>query len=90
MSLFYFPFPDEGCWGRCLEPVRPYRWLTFHCLGGLLFLLPEVLKIKAGFIRETSTRLAKQMLQNRQNQYQYLGVLKKIIADARRAVQSSA
>jgi hypothetical protein len=43
-------------------------------------MLQEVLKTKASFIRETSTRLVKQMPQNLKNQY--LGVLKKKISDA--------
>ena len=46
-------------------------------IENLVVMLQEVLKTKAGFIRETSIRLVKQMLQNRKNQYQYLGVLKK-------------
>jgi hypothetical protein len=51
--------------------------------------LQEVLKIKTGFIRETRIRLVvKQMLQNLKKQYQYLGVLKKIISDALGTVQS--
>jgi len=50
--------------------------------------LQEVLKIKTDFIRETLIRLVKQMLQNLKKQYQYLGVLKKIILDALGTVQS--
>jgi len=57
-------------------------------IENLVAMLQEVLKIKVGFIRETSTRLVKQMLQNLKNQYQYLGVLKKKISDARGEVQS--
>ena len=57
-------------------------------IENLVAMLQEVLKTKVGFIRETSIRLVKQMLQNLKNQYQYLGVLKKKIADALGAVQS--
>ena len=57
-------------------------------IENLVVMLQEVIKIKAGFIRETSIRLVKQMLQNLKNQYQYLGVLKKKISDALGAVQS--
>jgi hypothetical protein len=39
-------------------------------------------------VGETLIRLVKQMLQNLKKQYQYLGVLKKIISDALGAVQS--
>ena len=54
----------------------------------LVAMLQEVLKTKVGFIRETSIRLVKQMLQNLKDQHQYLGVLKKKISDALGAVQS--
>ena len=57
-------------------------------IENLVAMLQEVIKIKADFIRETSIRLVKQMLQNLKNQYQYLGVLKKKISDALGAVQS--
>jgi len=57
-------------------------------IENLVAMLQEVLKNKADFIRETSIRLVKQMLQNLKNQYQYLGVLKKKISDALGAVQS--
>jgi hypothetical protein len=57
-------------------------------IENLVAMLQEVLKNKAAFIRETSIRLVKQMLQNLKNQYQYLGVLKKKISDALGAVQS--
>jgi len=54
----------------------------------LVAMLQEVLKTKVSFIRETSIRLVKQMLQNLKDQHQYLGVLKKRISDALGAVQS--
>jgi hypothetical protein len=54
----------------------------------LVAMLQEVLKTKVSFIRETSIRLVKQMLQNLKDQHQYLGVLKKKISDALGAVQS--
>jgi transposase InsO family protein len=57
-------------------------------IENLVAMLQEVLKKRAGFIRETSIRLVKQMLQNLKNQYQYLGVLKKKISDALGEVQS--
>jgi transposase InsO family protein len=57
-------------------------------IENLVAMLQEVLKNKAGFIRETSIRLVKQMLQNLKNQYQYLGILKKKISDALGTVQS--
>ena len=57
-------------------------------IENLVAMLQEVLKTKAGFIRETSIRLVKQMLQNLKDQHQYLGVLKKKISDALGAVQS--
>jgi hypothetical protein len=57
-------------------------------IENLVAMLQEILKIKTVFIRETSIRLVKQMLQNLKNQYQYLGVLKKKISDALGAVQS--
>ena len=57
-------------------------------IENLVTMLQEVLKTKAGFIRETSIRLVKQMLQNLKDQYQYMGVLKKKISDALGAVQS--
>ena len=57
-------------------------------IENLVAMLQEVLKIKAGFIRETSIRLVKQMLQNLKDQHQYLGVLKKKISVALGAVQS--
>jgi transposase InsO family protein len=57
-------------------------------IENLVAMLQEVLKKKAGFIRETSIRLVKQMLQNLKNQYQYLEVLKKKISDALGEVQS--
>ena len=57
-------------------------------IENLVAMLQEVLKNKADFIRETSIRLVKQMLQNLKNQYQYLGVLKKKISDALGEVQS--
>ena len=54
----------------------------------LVAMLQEVLKTKVSFIRETSIRLVKQMLQNLKDQHRYLGVLKKKISDALGAVQS--
>lgn len=57
-------------------------------IENLVAMLQEVLKNKAGFIRETSIRLVRQMLQNLKNQHQYLGILKKKISDALGAVQS--
>jgi len=57
-------------------------------IENLVAMLQEVLKTKVGFIRETSIRLVKQMLQNLKDQYQYMGVLKKKISDALGAVQS--
>ena len=57
-------------------------------IENLVAMLQEVLKNKADFIRETSIRLVKQMLQNLKNQYPYLGVLKKKISDALGEVQS--
>jgi len=57
-------------------------------IENLVAMLQEVLKTKVDFIRETSIRLVKQMLQNLKNQYQYIGVLKKKISDALGAVQS--
>lgn len=57
-------------------------------IENLVAMLQEVLKTKVGFIRETSIRLVKQMLQNLRDQYQYMGVLKKKISDALGAVQS--
>ena len=57
-------------------------------IENLVAMLQEVLKKRAGFIRETSIRLVKQMLQNLKNQYPYLEVLKKKISDALGEVQS--
>jgi transposase InsO family protein len=57
-------------------------------IENLVIMLQEVLKVKAGFIREISIRLVKQMLQNLKSQHQYMGVLKKKISDALGEVQS--
>jgi len=54
----------------------------------LVAMLQEALKTKVGFIRDTSIRLVKQMLQNLKSQHQYMAVLKKKISDALGAVQS--
>jgi hypothetical protein len=57
-------------------------------IENLVAMLQEALKTNVGFIRETSIRLVKQMLQNLKDQYQYMGILKKKISDALGAVQS--
>ena len=65
-----------------METVKPTT------VENLVAMLQEVLKSKLDFVKETSIRLVKQMLQNLRNQYQYLGVLKKKISDALGEVQS--
>jgi hypothetical protein len=57
-------------------------------IENLVAMLQEILKSKLDFVKETSIRLVKQMLQNLRNQYQYLGVLKKKISDALGEVHS--
>jgi hypothetical protein len=57
-------------------------------IENLVAMLQEVLKSNLDFVKETSIRLVKQMLQNLRNQYQYLGILKKKISDALGEVQS--
>jgi len=57
-------------------------------IASLVAMLQETLKAKANFIRETSVRVIKQMLENLKNQYRYMGILKKKISDALGEVQS--
>jgi hypothetical protein len=57
-------------------------------IASLVAMLQEALQAKAVFIRQTSIRVIKQMLENLKNQYRYMGILKKKIADALGEVSS--
>jgi len=57
-------------------------------IASLVAMLQEALKTKADFIRETSIRVIKQMLENLKIKYRYMGILKKKIADALGEVSS--